>query len=107
MIQELRHYVAAEERSQELLQRFQRLTLPLFRSLGFQVVGFWQETDRADHFWYLLSWTDEAAMRAGWQRLRGSPEWQRIKSETEADGPLVSQITSRTLTCRDDPFRTD
>lgn len=47
---------------------------------------------------YLVRFADEAAQKQAWAAFQGDPEWQRVKSASEADGPLAAQMHSSTLT---------
>ncbi len=93
MFYELRHYVPADGKADLLLQRFEKSTVALFRDLGYQMLDFWVEDETGD-IWYLMAWTDRAAMDTAWDAFRTNPAWLRPKRETEAAGPLVAELHS-------------
>lgn len=117
MIYELREYVAAPGKTEALHSRFAEGTLALFAKHGITVVGFWTTTadgppstngngdggaGEADgpgsRIVYVVRFADEAAQQQAWAAFQGDPEWQRLKSSTETDGPLAARMTSSTLT---------
>lgn len=97
MIYELREYVAHGHALEKVHERFATTTLALFERHGLDVAGFW--TDRADpaRILYLLRFPDAAAKDAAWARFQSDEEWQQAKASSEADGPIVAEMTSRTL----------
>lgn len=97
VIYELRRYVPAAGMEQALRQRFENGTLALFEELGFRVVDFWEPVSSSAELWYLMEWPSERAMKEAWGAFRENPKWLALKAESEADGPLVSSITSTVL----------
>ncbi|HEX7075549.1 MAG TPA: NIPSNAP family protein [Hyphomicrobiaceae bacterium] len=98
MIYELRHYTAKPGKEQNLANRFRGHTLPCFARIGFNLVDFWENCERAGDLWYLLQWESEGIKAELWQRLRNDEEWQRIKAASERNGPLIGRIESVLLT---------
>ena len=98
MIYELREYAAVPDRAAQLHTRFREHVLDLFARHDLDVIGYW--TDAADdgRIVYLLRFPDEATRTAAWAEFQADPEWLRVKSESEAHGPIVAEMTSRTLT---------
>ncbi len=88
MIHELKRYEAVPGKGQALRERFARLTIPLFRRHGIQLLHCWEPEGEPDAFYYLVSFPDEAASRAAWQAFGADPEWKAGKAASEADGPL-------------------
>jgi hypothetical protein len=97
VIYELRHYVPAPGKAEVLGRRFRDSTLPLFQKLGFKTVDFWEAADGSGELWYVMAWSDEAAMKEAWDVFRSNPEWIETKKVTEADGPLVQKLQSYPL----------
>jgi hypothetical protein len=97
MIYELREYVAVPGRIDELHARFADHTLDLFGKHNLPVVGFWTDVADPNRIIYLLSFADQDAQRAAWQAFQDDPVWQRVKQESEANGPIVSELHSRTM----------
>lgn len=97
MIYELREYVAVPGKIDALHARFADHTMDLFRKHGLPVIGFWTDVANPDRIVYLLAFTDRDAQRAAWQAFQNDEEWQRVKRESEADGPIAAKMLSTTL----------
>jgi hypothetical protein len=97
MIYELREYAATPGSVEALHARFADHTLGLFEKHGMEVVGFWTDQADANRLLYLLRFADEEAQCSAWAGFKADPDWKRIKAESEADGPIVAEMTSRTL----------
>lgn len=97
MIYELREYVAVEGRVDALHARFADHTMDLFDKHNLTVIGFWTDAEDKNRLVYLLAFTDADAQREAWQSFRGDPEWQRVKQESENNGPILAELHSRTL----------
>lgn len=96
MVYEQRTYVIPEGRMPDILDRFESTTFGLFERHGIEVVGFWIRTDACELV-YLCRFESEAAMEAAWGAFRSDPEWVETRERTEANGPIVGEIISRTL----------
>lgn len=97
MIYELREYVAHDHAVDRVHDRFADHTLPLFAEHGITPVGFWTDTDDPIRIVYLLQFSDEDVRARAWAAFQADPRWQQAKQASEADGPIVSAMHSRTL----------
>jgi hypothetical protein len=97
MIYELREYVAHDGAVEQVHDRFRDATLPLFERHGLEVVGFWTDRDEPRRIVYLLQFDDADAQSRAWAGFQDDPEWKQAKTASEADGPIVESMTSRTL----------
>jgi hypothetical protein len=99
MIYELRTYTAMPGRLADLNRRFRDHTMQLFAKHGFQCVGFWtyKHGGSSDKLIYLLAWKDQATRDARWAEFQADTEWQRARSASEVDGPLVARLRSDML----------
>lgn len=97
MIYELREYVAAAGCADRLHQRFREHVLDLFERHGLEVVGFWHDAEDAGRVVYLMRFQDEPSRVAAWAAFQADPQWQTVKSESEADGAIVSEMTNCVL----------
>ncbi len=113
MIYELRTYRIPPGRMPDILNRFETVTMRLFKKHGFEVVGFWT-TDQEDRtvnatgeritrtnvneLVYLLRFKDRQACEAAWAAFRQDPEWLEARRRTEANGPIVQEVISQMLT---------
>jgi hypothetical protein len=94
---EIRTYTAAPGRLEELHQRFREHTLMLFERHGMTNVGYWSPKDAAstpNTLVYLLAHKSKAAAEKSWADFRADPEWQKVKSTSEANGSLVTKVES-------------
>jgi hypothetical protein len=99
MIHELRIYTAHPGKMGQLLSRFRRHTLDLFEKHGITSIGYWLNSigGRNDELWYMVAFEDLAKREEAWASFGSDPEWQRVRAETEVDGPLVHHIENRIL----------
>ncbi|RUT34762.1 NIPSNAP family protein [Arsenicitalea aurantiaca] len=92
MIYELRIYDIIPNRRGALYDRFKAGALRLLAKHGFKLVNMWEPTDGQEKLFYILEWEDETARARGWNSFRSDPEWQELKSTTEAAGPMVTKM---------------
>ena len=97
MIYELREYVAEPGCAERLHSRFREHVLGLFERHGLKVVGFWHDAEDSGRVVYLLRFPDDSTRVAAWAAFQADPQWQTVKAESEADGAIVSGMTSRVL----------
>jgi hypothetical protein len=97
MIYELREYVAAPGAAERLHRRFADATLDLLARHGLRPLGFWQDREDPGRINYLLRFADEDERASAWAAFQDDEDWQRVKRESEADGPVVAEQISRVL----------
>lgn len=98
MIHQLRIYEIFEPSKAAFHARFRDHAARLMRNHGFDIRAMWETTTAArTEFVYILAWPDETTMKARWADFMGDAEWNRIKQETGAGGPLVGAIQDRVL----------
>ncbi len=97
MIYELRTYRIPEGKMPDILSRFENITFGLFARHGIEVTGFWRKTD-ANEIVYICQYESETAMERAWASFRADPEWIEARAQTEAHGPIVSEVISETMT---------
>ncbi len=99
MIHELRVYRAHPDRLGALMARFRDHTLQIFERHGITNVAYWRNSigGRSDELWYVLGFEDLAQRERAWEGFRNDPEWQRVRAESERDGPIVHHIENRIL----------
>ena len=112
MIYELRTYRIPPGRMPDILDRFNTVTMRLFKKFGFEVLGFWttEKEERTlvasgeriarssvNEMVYLLRFQDQQAMDAAWAAFRQDPEWIETRKRTEANGPIVAEVISQTM----------
>jgi len=99
MIYELRIYRAVPGRLPALLSRFQNETLRIWGNHGIRQAGFWTTVVGASNqeLTYFLAWESLAERETRWSAFLADPEWRAVVARTEADGPLVDNISSQLL----------
>ena len=99
MLYELRIYEAVPGKLPALNNRFEKHATRFFAKHGIRTVGFWTTLvgPSALEFTYLLSYDSMADRERKWNAFSTDPEWLAVKRETEADGPLWSNIRNQFL----------
>jgi len=100
---ELRVYTAPPGKMPELLARFENHTTRIFERHGMVNVGYWLpvEQKNGDKIYYILKHKSRAAAAASWKAFGADPEWIKVSTESEANGPIVSGVESTFLTATD------
>jgi hypothetical protein len=102
---EIRTYIAAPGKLEELHARFRNHTMKLFKKHGMEVVGFWGPTDKEkgseNTLVYVLAFPSREAREKAWKEFRDDPEWQKVQSESEKNGKLPEKIESVILMATD------
>jgi len=96
-IYELRTYIAADGKLDNLLARFRTHTIKLFEKHGMQNVGYWVAADEPaskNTLIYVVSHKNRDAAKASWDAFRKDPDWVKAKGESEANGAIVDKVTS-------------
>ncbi|HAA74882.1 TPA: NIPSNAP family protein [Candidatus Latescibacteria bacterium] len=71
-------------------------TFGIFERHNIKIVGFWTKKD-VNELVYVCEYESEEAVGAAWDAFRADPDWIKAKAETEADGPIVSEVISKML----------
>ena len=99
MLYELRIYDCVPGRLPDLLQRFDTITLKLWEKHGIKQAGFWTTLigESNQRLYYLLAWNSLAEREQKWGAFFNDPDWQAARARTEANGPIVSQVSNEIL----------
>ncbi|MFN0112763.1 MAG: NIPSNAP family protein [Blastocatellia bacterium] len=93
---EIRTYVAAPGKLEDLHKRFRDHTIKLFKKHGMEVVGFWGPTDKEkgseNTLVYVMAYANRAARDAAWKAFATDPEWQKARAESEKNGKLTDKV---------------
>jgi hypothetical protein len=103
-VYELRTYTAPDGKLGDLHARFRKHTLRIFQRLGMTNVIYLSPMDaplKDNTLLYLLSYPSREAAKASWDAFRQDPEWKKVASESQANGPLTSKVESVFLTPTD------
>lgn len=102
---EIRTYVAAPGKLEDLHKRFRDHTMKLFKKHGMEVVGFWGPTDKEkgseNTLVYVMAYPNREARNKAWQAFAADPEWQKARTESEKNGRLTEKVESVILGATD------
>ena len=82
-------------------RRFADATLDLFARHDLEPLGFWHLQEDPGRIIYLLGFPDEETRQRSWASFREDEDWQRVKQESEAEGPIMTELISRVLVAPD------
>ncbi len=96
MIHELRVYHCLPGRLPALLDRFEQITLPMWKQFRITPVGFWTTLvgDSNHALQYLLQWNSMAEREERWNAFQADPDWIAKRAETERERPIVARISN-------------
>ncbi|MEO8244400.1 MAG: NIPSNAP family protein [bacterium] len=99
MIHELRIYTCLPGQLPRLLNRFETLTLPIWKRLGIRHAGFWTTVlgPASNNLTYLVEWDSFAQREAMWATFQRDPEWMAGRAKSEEPGPIIANIASSIL----------
>lgn len=103
-VYELRTYTAPEGRLADLHARFRDHTLRIFEKHGMTNVVYLAPIDaplKDTTLVYLLAHQSREAATASWDAFRNDPEWKKVASESQVNGPIVSKVESVFLQATD------
>lgn len=97
---ELRIYTTHPGKMPDLLARFKNHTTKIFENHGMENVGYWSPVEAKDEnkLYYILKHKSRAAADASWAAFREDPEWIKVRTESEASGPIVAGVESIFMT---------
>ena len=101
---ELRTYTTHEGKLDALHARFRNHTTKLFEKHGMTNVGYWTPRDAPlaqNTLIYVLAHSSREAAEKSWAAFRNDPEWQKARTESEANGKIVSKVESVFLNATD------
>ena len=101
---ELRTYTAPDGKLGDLHRRFRDHTLRIFGKHGMTNIVYLSPMDAPlsqNTLVYLLAHSSREAAKASWTAFINDPEWKKVASESQANGPLTSKIESVFLTPTD------
>jgi hypothetical protein len=94
---EVRTYTTHDGRLDALHARFRNHTMRLFEKHGMTNVAYWTPEDPAlasRTLVYVLAHQSREAAKRSWDAFRNDPEWQKVKADSEADGPIIVRLES-------------
>ena len=99
MIYELRIYRCLPGRLPALLKRFVNDTLKLWDKHGIRQAGFWTTAigESNNDLTYMIRWDSMADRETRWNAFISDPEWIAARDRSEADGPILANVSSQLL----------
>ncbi|MCM3715925.1 NIPSNAP family protein [Halalkalibacter oceani] len=95
MIYELRIYTMHEGKMQAIHDRFSQATLEIFEKHGMRVTQFWEDIEPENNrIFYVMEFPDMETRNQQFEKFQADPEWQRVKADSEKDGPIVKKLES-------------
>jgi hypothetical protein len=96
-VYELRTYTTHPGKLDALNARFRNHTMRIFEKYGMKSVGYWVPQDAPasqNTLIYVISHESREAAKKNWDAFRNDPEWQKARTESEAQGPIVVKVDS-------------
>jgi hypothetical protein len=103
-VYELRTYTCHEGKLDALKARFRDHTIAIFKRHNMESVGYWvpQDPERSKNtLIYIISHASREAATKNWADFNADPEWQKVRKESEAAGPIVVKTESVFMTPTD------
>jgi len=94
-VYELRLYHVKEGKIDALKARFGNHTDSIFKRHNMKSIGYWSPKDAPcsqNLFVYILEHPSRQDAEENWAAFQADAEWQKVKAESEANGPLVDHI---------------
>ena len=94
---ELRTYTAPEGKLGDLDKRFRDHTMRIFKKHGMENIGYWHPQDAPDSqntLIYVVSHESREAAKKNWAEFGADPEWQKVSTESQVNGRIVSKVVS-------------
>lgn len=98
---ELRTYYATPGKLDNIVARFRDHTVKLFEKHGMENIGYWVPNDGSNTLVYIVAHKNKAAADASWKAFREDATWQKVKTQTEANGKIVDKVVSVYMTPAD------
>lgn len=95
MIYELRIYHIVPGAMQEYVKAFGELVMPVFKKLGFKVIGVWQPViGESDEFTYMLAFDDLADREAKFKALASDSDMVIYRQQPVRISRITNKIFS-------------
>ena len=94
---ELRKYTAPDGKLGELEARFRDHTIRIFNRHDMTSIGYFVPQDAPDSqntLIYVLAHPSREAARKNWTAFQADPEWQKVNTESQVNGRIVSKVES-------------
>ena len=90
---ELRTYYAEPGKLEDLVARFRNHSTKILAKHGMKNEGYWLPIDNKDNkLVYLLSYPSREARDKSWKDFSADPAWQKVATESEKNGKLITRV---------------
>ena len=95
-VYELRTYTCHPGKLEALKARFRDHTIAIFNRHKMESIGYWvPEGEKSQTtLIYILAHPSREAAEKNWAAFRADPEWVKVRTESEAAGPIVEKTES-------------
>ncbi|GAB4373802.1 MAG: hypothetical protein OHK0021_15890 [Bryobacter sp.] len=96
-VYELRTYIAADGKLEDLKARFRNHTVKIFEKHGMKNVVYGVPMDapaNGNTLIYLLQHDSREAAKKSWDAFRNDPDWQKARAASEVNGRLTTKVES-------------
>jgi NIPSNAP len=94
---ELRTYTVPEGKLPDLQKRFRDHTRRIFDKHGMKSIGYWTPQDAPNSqntLIYILEHPSREEAKKHWAEFQADPEWQKVSTESQVNGRIVSKVDS-------------
>jgi hypothetical protein len=101
---EIRTYTTHPGKLEALNARFRNHTTRLFEKHGMTNVGYWVPLDTPNSentLIYVLAHKDRESAKKSWDAFRADPDWIKVRTDSEAQGPILIKLESVFLKATD------
>lgn len=94
---ELRRYYPTPGKKENIVARFRDHTTKLFEKHGMQNIAYWTsrpDKDGNSDLIYILAHKSKEDGMKSFDAFRVDPAWVKVKTESEASGPIVTKVES-------------
>ena len=89
---EIRTYTAVEGRLDDVVKRFRDGSMALLAEYGAESIGYWIPQDQENTLIYILAHPSREEALANWQAFFQDERWQKLRAESEANGPILEGV---------------
>jgi len=95
-VYELRTYTCNEGKLEALKTRFRDHTIRIFQKHGIESIGYWvpQGEKSSNTLIYIVSHPSLEAAKKNWAEFAADPEWQKVNTESNANGRILQKVES-------------
>ena len=91
---EIRTYTTNEGKLDALNARFRDHTMTIFKRHGMENIGYWVPQDTPNTLIYIIAHTSREQAKKNWAEFSADPEWVKVRTESEANGKIVTKVES-------------